>query len=64
MSRILCKWILDDKKVWYKLDILVLYFAYVFSSGHIAIHNRYYLVSLYKTKTYWCADNIKMENNE
>ena len=42
----------------------MLYFAYSFITDHITIDNCYYLLSLYKRKTYWHTNNIKKENNE
>ena len=43
----------------------MLYSAESFISGHITIHHCYYLLSLCKTqvytKTFWGANNIKME---
>ena len=41
----------------------MLYFVYVSISDYITTHNRYYLPSLYKIKTYWRTNNIEMENN-
>ena len=47
----------DDKKVRYKMNCYILHTF--FFSDHITFHNRYYLLSLYKIKTYWRTNNIK-----
>ena len=41
----------------------MLYFGHSSINDHISIDDSYHLKSIQKTKTYWCAENMKIEIN-